>query len=267
MNFSAHAARPREMPGVFRRTAAGGALLALAACGGDNSPSNVRAPGQEQQAQTTLLEVGADVLQDKSPLRALNAYLDGFHFYNGEPDMQMEAHHYCGYLNEDVIQCVIFDGNTEQAKLMGVEYIVSRALFEKLPPHEKHLWHSHVHEVRSGQLIAPGIPDVAEYELMEKVANTYGKTWHTWHTDRQLDLPLGIPMLMMGFTQDGQIDETLVSERDRRIGVSTEEKREQRTGIEYLPIDSDANAWQKGIVVQLEAQRMDGEHSPHEQDH
>lgn len=27
----------------------------------------------------------------------------------------MEAHHYCSILNEDVIQCVIFDGNTKGA--------------------------------------------------------------------------------------------------------------------------------------------------------
>ena len=27
----------------------------------------------------------------------------------------MEAHHFCGHLNEEVIQCVIFDGNDEDA--------------------------------------------------------------------------------------------------------------------------------------------------------
>src|SRR5688572_23182636 len=127
---------------------------------------------------------------------------------------QMEAHHYCTHLNEDAIQCVIFDGNGGDAKLMGVEYIVSGTLFATLPTDEKRLWHSHVHEVRSGQLIAPGVPEVAEHELMEKLAGTYGKTWHTWHTDRDLELPLGIPMLMMGFTRDGQIDEQMVKERD-----------------------------------------------------
>ena len=41
----------------------------------------------------------------------------------------MEAHHYCAILNEEVIQCVIYDGNVKDAKLMGVEYIVSERLF------------------------------------------------------------------------------------------------------------------------------------------
>jgi hypothetical protein len=202
-----------------------------AACGGENTRSNVAAPGAEETAKTRALELGADLLQDKAPLSALDAYLDGFHFYRDDPKAQMEAHHYCGHLNEDVTQCVIFDGNAADAKIMGVEYIVSRALFDKLPQAEKELWHSHVYEVRSGQLIAPGIPEVAEHELMEKIAGTYGKTWHTWHTDQHKELPVGTPALMMGFTQDGQADANMVAERDRRFGISSAAKRKQRTDI------------------------------------
>jgi hypothetical protein len=231
----------------------------IAACGGENTDSNVISPGREETTKTKALETGADLMQDKAPIRTLNAYMDGFHFYNGNMKGQMEAHHYCGHLNEDVIQCVIFDGNEESAKLMGVEYIVSRVLFEKLPAEEKHLWHSHVHEVRSGQLIAPGIPEVAEHEFMEKIASTYGKTWHTWHTDQEKELPLGSPMLMMGFTQDGQASEQVVAERDKRFGVSSAENRHKRADIDYPPVDPEADAWQRGIVVQLEVTRKEGE--------
>jgi hypothetical protein len=227
----------------------------IAGCGGSNTPSNVAAPGREDTAETKALEAGADLLQSKAPLRDLDAYLDGFHFYNGDMQGQMEAHHYCGHLNEDMIQCVIFDGNEKNAKIMGIEYIVSRTLFDKLPAEEKHLWHSHVHEVRSGTLIAPGIPAIAEHELMEKIASTYGKTWHTWHSDRGHELPVGTPQLMMGFTQDGQLREQLLAERDRRFGVSSAQKRQERADIHYPPIDSEADAWQKGIVVQLEQVR------------
>lgn len=230
-------------------------LVGLTACGGENTGSNVTSPGREQTTRTRVLEAGSDLMQDKTPLRTLDAYMDGFHFYNGNMQAQMEAHHYCGHLNEEVIQCVIFDGNEENAKIMGVEYIVSGALFAQLPAEEKHLWHSHVHEVRSGQLIAPGIPEVAEREFMEKMAGTYGKTWHTWHTDQQRTLPLGTPRLMMGFTQDGQANERMVTERDERFQVSSAEKRRRRADIDYPPVDPEADAWQKGIVVQLRATR------------
>lgn len=226
--------------------------VALSACGGENTDSKVAAPGARESATTKALEAGADMLQEKAPLDALNAYLDGFHFYSGDIKGQMEAHHFCGHLNEDSIQCVIFDGNKSDAKLMGVEYIVTKKLFETLPAEEKHLWHSHVHEVKSGTLIAPGIPEVAERTLMQQLAGTYGKTWHTWHTDKHNELPLGTPMLMMGFTQDGQLDERLVSERDKRFEVSSARKREQRADINYPPIDPEADAWQKGITPQLQ---------------
>lgn len=225
---------------------------ALVGCGGENTSSNVTSPGGDESAKTKVLESGANVMQDKAPLAALNAYLDGFHFYNGNMQGQMEAHHYCGHLNEDVIQCVIFDGNDGNAKLMGVEYIVTEALFAGLPPEEKHLWHSHVHEVRSGSLIAPGIPEPAERELMTKIAGTYGKTWHTWHTDQQHNLPLGAPMLMMGFTADGQLNERLLTERDQRFDISSAELRRKRSNIPYPTIDAAADAWTKGIVMQLQ---------------
>jgi hypothetical protein len=133
---------------------------------------------------------------------------------------------------------------------MGVEYIVSKKLFDSLSADEKQLWHSHVYEVKSGQLITPGIPEPIEHELMEKIAGTYGKTWHTWHTDQQKTLPTGHPLLMMGFTADGQIDPRMVADRDQRFGVSVEQKRKDRADIQPPPVDSAADAWQKGKVVQ-----------------
>ena len=229
------------------------ALAACAGCGGNNTESAVRAPGSPTTVKTDVLQAGAALLQAKAPLAALDAYMNGFHFYNGDMLGQMEAHHYCALLNEDVTQCIIFDGNAGGAKLMGVEYIVSGEQFAGLPAEEKHLWHSHAYEVRSGQLIAPGIPEVAEKEFMRKIAGTYGKTWHTWHTDKARKLPVGSPLLMMGFTRDGQADEAMVAARDRRFDVSSAENRRNRADIEHTPIDPDADSWQKGIVVQLRA--------------
>jgi hypothetical protein len=223
----------------------------LGACGGGNTASNVTPPGAEKSATTKLLATGAAALQGQPPIRALNAYLDGFHFYNGNMHGQMEAHHYCSVLNEDLIQCVIYDGNVVDAKIMGVEYIVSAKLFKDLPEQEKALWHSHVHEVKSGQLIAPGLPDVAEKELMKKLIVTYGKTFHTWHTDLQKTLPLGVPQIMMGFTADGQADSAMVAQRDQRFGVSSEQKKQDRADIPTPAIDPGADAWRKGKVVQL----------------
>jgi hypothetical protein len=223
----------------------------LAACGGNNTKSNVEAPGTEKDAKSKTLETGADLLQSKSPLKKFNTYLDGFHFYNGNPKAQMEAHHYVSQINEDMHQAIIFDGNGEDAKIMGVEYIISERLFKTLSPEEKKLWHSHHYEVKSGELIGPGLPDIAEHELMEKLVSTYGKTIHTWHTDQERSLPVGSPMIMMGFTNDGQINPALVAARDKRFGVSMAEKRKSREDIPTPKVDPLANAWQKGEIRQF----------------
>lgn len=225
--------------------------LMLWACGGKNTEPPVKEPGQEKTTKTEALETGAEVMQGKAPVNALNIYLDGFHFYNGNMKGQMEAHHYCSKLNEDVTQCIIYDGNGKDAHIMGVEYIVSEKLFKGLPEDEKKLWHSHNYEVKSGELIAPGIPTKAEHELMEEIVSTYGKTWHTWHTDLDKELPYGSPMLMMGFTKDGQLRPELVATRDKNFGISTKEKKKDRTSIPDHPILPGANSWEKGEIKQL----------------
>jgi uncharacterized protein DUF1264 len=228
------------------------AALVAVGCGDRKTGSPATTPGQAESGKTKALEAGAAVLQNKPPIEAINAYLDGFHFYSGRMDVQTEAHHYCSIPNDDVIQCMIYDGNVKDAKIMGVEYIISAKLFSTLPEAEKAMWHSHVHEVKSGQLIAPGIPELAEHELMEKLIHTYGKTWHTWHTDLHKELPLGVPQLMMGFTGDGQTDTAMVAARDKRFGVDSAKKRKDRENIPAPAIDPGADAWQHGKTIQIE---------------
>ncbi len=181
-------------------------IVLLLGCGSDNTSSNIKSPGAQTSANTRTLATGADLLQNKAPLRRLDMYLDGFHFYNGDQRTQMEAHPFCSTINEDVTQCVIYDGNGANAKIMGVECIISEKLFTTLPTDEKRLYPSHSYEVKLGELIAPGIPDVAEHELMAKLVSTYGKTFHTWRTDQEFTLLIGQPMIMIGFIKDGQIN-------------------------------------------------------------
>ncbi len=221
-----------------------------------NTGPNVQSPGERKKPDTVALEIGAALFQSRSPLSAMNLYLNGFHFYADDMGRQMEAHHYCTQVNEDLIQCVIFDGNMRDARLIGIEYIVGENLFRQLPEEEKRLWHSHRYEVKSGTLIAPGIPDFAEHRLMEKIVNTYGKVWHTWDTG-QHDLPVGIPALMMGFTADGQMKPELNEERDRRFRISSMEMRRKRRDIPMPRRVPGADAWEAGRTAQLKLEELE----------
>jgi hypothetical protein len=201
-------------------------------------------------------ETGAKPLQGESPLSAIDEHVCGLHFYSGDITRQVIAQHYCSHVSRGVRQCVIYDSDKKHARLVGIEYIISAKLFKELPTEEKKLWHSHVYEVKSGQLIAPGIPEAAEMEVMEGLVGTYGKTWYTWQVDRGDKVPLGIPQLMMAFTTDGEAHPQLLAECDAEYGISSEEKRKSRADIVSPTIQPGADAWQQGEAIQLQTKTV-----------
>ena len=214
-------------------------LLALAPFAGaphvasaQQADSRPEIPGREQTTRLKILEFAADVVQTDSPVAGIGVYLVGFHPMKHDPMHQMEAHHFCNQLNQDFMQCVLFDDKGDRARMTGVEYIVSEKLFEELPEQEKKYWHPHNYEILSGQLVAPGVPDVAEDEFMKQKMNSYGKTWHFWSAghgvEKQDPLPFGEPMLAWSFNADGEAREELAEDRDRRMGVDGGEKRARR---------------------------------------
>ena len=210
------------------------AALLTGACGGGNTPpqGGTATPGTDRTSKTAALETGANVLQAKAPVEAISMYLNGFHVSKDDPAMQMEAHHYCNQVNEDLAQCVLFDGNTSDARMMGVEYIISANLYGTLPADEKPYWHPHNYEILSGQLRMPGLPDAAENEALKGKINSYGKTWHTWMTgvyNRKADpLPFGPPHLQWSFNRDGEASPGMVSARDQRFNLNTADARQDR---------------------------------------
>lgn len=212
--------------------------------------------GRGHPVKHRLLDAAASVLQEKYPLEAMSTYLNGFHMYADEMGRQVEAAHFCLHLTHDFHQCVIFDRNAADARLIGIEYIVSEQRFRELPDEEKKLWHSHHYEVSSGVLVAPGIPELAERSYFTDLISTYGKTFHTWQYDLH-DFPYGVPQLMMAFTGDGQARESLVQDRDFRLGVSTPDLRRRRAGIPTPELVPGANSWESGRTVQTRPEETD----------
>lgn len=214
------------------------ALLAGACTMQDAAAPDVLPPGHAESATTRALEAGARALQGNAPVAGMDIYVVGFHPMKDAPRMQMEAHHFCRQVNEDLAQCALFDGNTAEANLTGIEYIISERLFLTLPDGERGYWHPHNGEILSGQLIAPGLPAVADTALMRSKMNSYGKTWHTWHSRHGTAagdaLPLGEAMLAWSFSRDGEIDPALVAARDQRLGMDTATVRERRTALREL---------------------------------
>ncbi|MCM3615387.1 OBAP family protein [Microbacterium enclense] len=192
--------------------------------------------GERKGVGLAALEEGADLLQSTAPLKHFDVYVCGFHPALDDPSMQMEAHHYCRVVNDDFIQAALFDGNTPDANLIGIEYIVSERVFETLPEEEQEYWHPHNYEILGGSLIAPGLPATAEKALMKRLMNSYGKTWHTWHTGRHdlgggHSLPLGEPKLMWSFNRDGEADPRLEAHRAEAMDLDPAKTRARRADL------------------------------------
>jgi hypothetical protein len=211
----------RELLGALGAASAG--VLAGA------SPSRADHPAAEHKAG--------------GPMSHFHAYLCAFHTAKKDGKLVFEAHHYCMPVREGVHQCVIFDtdgktagadGKMKTPRILGVEYIISDKIYKALPKEEQKYYHPHAYEVTSGLLIAPEMAVVDETKLMEGLANTWGKTWHTW-PDPEKDLPLGDPLLMWSATKDGHISEELLADRDRKFNCSTKEIRKRRAHIGPIP--------------------------------
>lgn len=181
--------------------------------------------------------------QDFAPVKSICAHLNAFHVYASDPKRIVETNHYCGHLTEDVRQCLLYDSPGPGARLIGVEYMISPALYETLDQEERRLWHSHVFEVKSGMLVMPQpsalVPQAAwekaEIAEMEQVIRLYGKVYHLWQVDKGHKLPLGEPQLMTSITAAEQIpdlDKTMDARDERFPGTSWRKKKELR---EHIP--------------------------------
>nr|POF13995.1 oil body-associated protein 1a [Quercus suber] len=218
----------------------------------DSIPSTNNVKGGPESTKENILEAGASMVQDFAPTKRLCAHLNAFHTYADQPGRHVEANHYCAHLNEDVRQCILYDSDKPNARLIGIEYMIKPHLYETLDAEERKLWHSHVFEVKSGMLIMPSpaaVPDavweVAENKEMEEVIVLYGKVYHLWQTDRGDQLPLGKPQLMTSFTSENQFDmDKIVRDRDQRFRVDSKKKAEIRAYIQEPQIHPDADqAW------------------------
>lgn len=192
---------------------------------------------------TTIMEKTGSMMASFKPISNICAHVVAFHPYHDDRSRHVMSHHYCSHLSADLTQCLIYDTHdSKTARLIGVEYIVSAALFAQLPKEEKQYWHPHAYEVKSGLLAIDGAPGPAEDSMMPWYVNSYGKTWHFWQIDRGDQLPFGPAKLMSTFRQDGECPLELIKKRDIMTGIDTKEKRERRAFLVPEPIDPDATA-------------------------
>ncbi|KAI1305600.1 hypothetical protein EDD11_004891 [Mortierella claussenii] len=218
---------------------------------------------------TATLTAGAKLMQSFKPLSGVCEALCGLHLYPDNPKKQVIAFHYCHMIDEDRRQCIIYDSDSENAKLIGIEYVISEKLFKSLDENEKKYWHSHKYEVESGVLVQvtkgmvpEAIAKSTELVPLQGLVNTYGKTIQTWPVDDKGEcsshVATGPPQILASFTSDDQVNLDMLSKRDKMLGISTLERRREREGkIQGNAVAEGADQWAHGKAFQI---RDEGSH-------
>lgn len=166
-----------------------------------------------------LLTVG-----DKAPIReVLHCPLSfvGVHLMKDLPEYPQVAYHYCKPVNDDVAQCVLYDGTGPDARLIGVEYLVSDALYQKMPAEEKAYWHDHKYEVDAGLLRSLTQSGEDEKKTLAAVRPLWGKVYHTWASGKSY--PSGPPRLFWSVTGE----EPFVLATGAKIPLNLKQNRTQ----------------------------------------
>ena len=122
----------------------------------------------------------------------------GVHLLKDLPEYSKVAYHYCKPVSAEVAQCVLYDGTGPDAKLIGIEYLVSDELYQKMPLGEKQYWHDHKHEIDTGLLKSLTQTGDEEKKTLAAVRPLWGKVYHTWTTGATY--PIGPPRLFWSVT-------------------------------------------------------------------
>lgn len=148
-------------------------------------------------AITTLSSFSKAIAQENNetaaPTQGYNAHAVGIRHIYGSPDL--EAHFYCKMNEKIMTTCQIYDNDSPNATLIGVEYIISPEDFNSLPNEEKPHWYIINQSLAErANLRIPELSPEESQKALSGFLGTYGKLILTWNPQNQL--PSSLPQLV-----------------------------------------------------------------------
>lgn len=199
--------------------------------------------------KTKVLDKAAGLIQNHDAVNQLDLHLISLPCYTHCPtNRQRVTHHFCHHIEPGIWQCVMYDGDKKDSRLIGVEWVISEEKFREVPEEERILWHTHHQEVRGGNMVAPGLPPPAEKSAMQDLANTYGYAVH--FVEEGHTLPHGPPKLIMTLctpeVQYKNMDMEAWRMKDEQAKVLSQEKAIEREKFDYHDRIAGADQWERG---------------------
>jgi hypothetical protein len=98
-------------------------------------------------------------------------------------DPTLRVWHFCKPNDKIMMVCQLYDSNSPNATLIGVEYMITADAFKNIPDRDKPNWHYHKEEFAPNRA-DPKLPMLSEQQqnaTMKSLAESYGKIIITWN--------------------------------------------------------------------------------------
>lgn len=136
-----------------------------------------------------LVSAGSAAAAEK-PAQGFELHIDAKLHFPGNPDTI--AHHYCKEVAGGMTECLLFDSDKADARLVGVEVVIGPDAHAALSSDEKAMWHYHKDEIPK---VSATLPDVVAEEaakVLKGMEESYGKVYILWDPGKG-DMPTGNP--------------------------------------------------------------------------
>lgn len=70
-----------------------------------------------------MIDKGAQILQSLKPVKQISQHACTFALYSHDMTRQIETHHYITRVNQDFLQCAVYDTDHDRGRLIGIELL------------------------------------------------------------------------------------------------------------------------------------------------
>ncbi|XP_022642730.1 oil body-associated protein 2B-like [Vigna radiata var. radiata] len=77
-------------------------------------------PGKAMGVGQHMIDKGAMMIQSLEPIKQISHHACSFAIYSHDMSRQIETHHYCSRLHQNLIQCAVYDSDESDARLFGL---------------------------------------------------------------------------------------------------------------------------------------------------
>lgn len=141
--------------------------------------------------QTPQASPAVQVAMDK-PHQGFDLHIDAEKHFPA--DEKKIAHHFCKQVKGGMFECQLYDSDDKDARLVGVETVVSTDTWKGFDASEQAQWHYHKEEIPKINAKLPDLSSEEAAKVVETLKETYGKVYLLWDPAKS-DLPIGQPSI------------------------------------------------------------------------